>query len=64
MAVALGELVRRAWGFLVLVAASPLAFDRAPPGRRNQARAIHHSANLVGASLGASGDGGLADGVG
>jgi predicted MFS family arabinose efflux permease len=64
VAVVLGELVLRACGFLVLFAASPLAFERAPPGRRNQALAIYHSANLVGASLGASGFGWLAEGAG
>jgi predicted MFS family arabinose efflux permease len=52
-----------AQGF-VFPATSALAFDRAPPGRRNQALAIYNIANLLGATLGASGFGWLAQNLG
>ncbi len=43
----------------VMPAASALAFERAPSGRRGQAVAFYTAANLVGATLGASGFGWL-----
>lgn len=61
--VLIGVVNGTAQGF-VFPATSALAFDRAPLGRRNQALAIYNIANLVGAALGASGFGWLAEGFG
>jgi MFS family permease len=54
--VAIGLLNGTAQGF-VMPAANALAFERAPSGRRGQAVAFYTGANLVGATLGASGFG-------
>lgn len=56
--VLIGLLNGTAQGF-VMPAANALAFERAPSGRRGQAVAFYNGANLVGATLGASGFGWL-----
>jgi MFS family permease len=61
--VMIGVLNGTAQGF-VMPAANALAFERAPHGRRGQALALYNGANLVGATLGASGFGWLAQAVG
>lgn len=61
--VLIGVLNGTAQGF-VFPATSALAFDQAPLGRRNQALAIYNIANLLGAALGASGFGWLAENLG
>ena len=61
--VAIGVLNGTAQGF-VMPAANALAFERAPSGRRGQAIAFYTGANLVGAALGASGFGWLAQAFG
>ena len=61
--VAIGLLNGSAQGF-VMPAANALAFERAPSGRRGHALALYNGANLVGATLGATGFGWLAQGLG
>jgi MFS family permease len=61
--VAIGVLNGVGQGF-VMPAANALAFERAPTGRRGQAMALYTSANLVGATLGASGFGWLVQAFG
>jgi MFS family permease len=61
--VLIGVVNGTAQGF-VFPATSALAFDQAPLGRRNQALAIYNIANLLGAALGASGFGWLAENLG
>ena len=61
--VMIGLLNGTAQGF-VMPAANALAFERAPSGRRGQAVALYNGANLVGATLGASGFGWLVQAFG
>jgi len=61
--VAIGLLNGTAQGF-VMPAASALAVERAPSGRRGHALALYTGANLVGAALGASGFGWLVQALG
>ena len=61
--VLIGVLNGTAQGF-VMPAANALAFERAPSGRRGQALAFYNGANLVGATLGASGFGWLVQALG
>jgi MFS family permease len=61
--VVIGLLNGTAQGF-VMPAANALAFERAPRGRRGHALALYNGANLVGATLGASGFGWLAQAFG
>jgi MFS family permease len=61
--VLIGLLNGTAQGF-VMPAANALAFERAPHGRRGQAVAFYTGANLVGATVGASGFGWLAQACG
>ena len=61
--VAIGLLNGTAQG-VVMPAASALAFERAPAGRRGQAVALYTGANLVGGTLGAGGFGWLAQAFG
>jgi MFS family permease len=61
--VLIGVLNGTAQGF-VMPAANALAVERAPSGRRGQALALYNGANLVGATLGASGFGWLAQALG
>ncbi len=61
--VLIGVLNGTAQGF-VMPAANALAFERAPSGRRGQALALYNGANLVGATLGASGFGWLVQALG
>lgn len=63
MLILIGILNGTAQGF-VMPAANALAFERAPAGRRGQAVALYNGANLVGATLGASGFGWLVQAVG
>jgi len=59
----IGVLNGSAQGF-VMPAANALAVERAPSGRRGQALAFYNGANLVGATLGASGFGWLVQAFG
>ena len=61
--VLIGVLNGTAQGF-VMPAANALAVERAPSGRRGQAFAFYNGANLVGATLGASGFGWLVQAFG
>lgn len=61
--VLIGVLNGAAQGF-VMPAANALAVERAPSGRRGQALAFYNGANLVGATLGASGFGWLVQAFG
>jgi MFS family permease len=61
--VLIGLLNGTAQGF-VMPAANALAVERAPAGRRGQALAFYNGANLVGATLGASGFGWLVQACG
>jgi MFS family permease len=61
--VLVGVLNGTAQGF-VMPAANALAVERAPTGRRGQAFAFYNGVNLVGATLGASGFGWLAQAFG
>jgi MFS family permease len=61
--VLIGVLNGTAQGF-VMPAANALAFERAPSGRRGQALALYNGANLLGATLGASGFGWLVQALG
>ena len=61
--VLIGVLNGTAQGF-VMPAANALAVERAPVGRRGQALAFYNAANLVGATLGASGFGWLVQALG
>lgn len=61
--VTIGLLNGAAQGF-VMPAANALAVERAPSGRRGQALAFYNGANLVGATLGASGFGWLVQALG
>jgi MFS family permease len=61
--VLIGILNGTAQGF-VMPAANALAVERAPSGRRGQALAFYNGANLVGATLGASGFGWLVQALG
>ncbi len=61
--VLIGVLNGAAQGF-VMPAANALAVERAPSGRRGQALAFYNAANLVGATLGASGFGWMVQALG